>query len=801
MRALTGLLVGAASGALMWAGPVAAQTQAAPGGASAATDQTATSVTAEGGQPADQIGDIVVTANKTSESLSKVPMSITAITGADLINRGVVGVADLQKVVPGFRASQSLTGTPVYFLRGIGYYDDSFGGRPTVTTYVDEVPLPFPVETLGVATDLERVEVLKGPQGILFGQNSTGGAINFIAAKPTSDLRAGGGIDFGSFNAFTLRGYVSGPLSDNVRMRLSLEHQGGDAWQQSYTRSARLGEKNLTVGRFQIDADVSDRLTLKLGVNGFANRSDTQAGQLLAYIPQNPANVPKVNPGIVNFPLSPMTPRAADWDVGADLRHHDWFVQGSLRADYTLTDALTLTSLSAYSHFKSDYYQDVDGSSYQGSALKPNGTIDNVFQEVRIAGNVTDTTRLTVGGNYSFDDVKQKSSYLVQEGTTSYALTSFGTAPYPVVFMKSFSKSNIYAAFANVDQKIGSDLTFHAGARYTKAITDFTGGTGCGGDLNENRQQLAITAYINFLRGRATPSLGPISTIPAGGCTIADPVTLLPAEAMFRLSEDNVSWRVGLDYQITPSTLLYANVNKGYKAGSFPAISALLTSAYLPAKQEAVLAYEAGFKTRIGSFARLAGAAFYYDYNDKQIFGSVADPVATVLKKLVNIPKSRIVGAEIDATLYPFEGLTVNGGLTYVDSKIKAPFVNYTRFAVLQDFAGEPFPFTPKWQGSADVEYKWAVGGNASAFVGGSASAQSETYAGLGQVPIQYIKGYALFDLRAGVRLDNSASLTIWAKNIGNRYYWLNADRYGDAVVRFAGRPRTVGLTLNYDFR
>ena len=139
----------------------------------------------------DQYGEIIVTAQKRAESINRVGLTINAFSADDLRNRQVSSLDDIAKIVPGLNYANTQNGTPVYTLRGVGFYDTSLSSYPTVSVYLDEVPLPFPVLTRHSAFDLERIEVLKGPQGTLFGQNATGGAINYIAAKPTDHLTAG----------------------------------------------------------------------------------------------------------------------------------------------------------------------------------------------------------------------------------------------------------------------------------------------------------------------------------------------------------------------------------------------------------------------------------------------------------------------------------------------------------------------------------------------------------------------------------------------------------------------------------
>lgn len=162
-----------------------------------------------------QNDEIVVTAQKREQSINEVPMSITALSGDDLLERGVEQVADFARTVPAFTYSESRVGTPIYTLRGVGFNDIALGGRPTVSVYVDEVPIPFAIETRGGFLDLERAEILKGPQGTLFGQNATGGAINLIAAKPTDVYAAGVKLEYGRFNAITAGGiYERAPFGN-----------------------------------------------------------------------------------------------------------------------------------------------------------------------------------------------------------------------------------------------------------------------------------------------------------------------------------------------------------------------------------------------------------------------------------------------------------------------------------------------------------------------------------------------------------------------------------------------------------
>lgn len=229
-----------------------------------------------------RLEEIIVTAQKRSERINDVPMSITAVTADELQSRGISNVADLVKVVPGFQYTNTYYGAPVFTIRGIGFYDNSVAARPTVSAYVDEIPVPFSALTQGVALDLEHVEVLKGPQGTLFGSNSTGGALNFIAAKPTRDFQYGGDVTVGRFAQGDTSAFVSGPVSDTIAVRVALKQEFGGDWQQSVTRDDTLGQRDKTFGRVLVDFHPTDRLRFMLSLNGFRDGSDTQAAQYIA---------------------------------------------------------------------------------------------------------------------------------------------------------------------------------------------------------------------------------------------------------------------------------------------------------------------------------------------------------------------------------------------------------------------------------------------------------------------------------------------------------------------------------------
>ena len=284
------------------------------------------------------------------------------------------------KITPSFTYADSYVGSPIFTLRGVGFSDISLGGRPTVSIYIDEAPLPFSIVTRGASMDLERVEVLKGPQGTLFGQNATGGAINYVAAKPTESFEAAGKLGIGNFNAVEVGGFVSGPLSDTLAVRLAVDHTRSDDWQKSYTTGATNGAEDFTSGRIILAWTPSEQLELQFSVNGFLDRSDVQAGQLIAISPGIPAAAGFV-PGLLTYPLAPRDVRAADWNPGLDYSRDNDFLQGNLRIDYDISDGLSLTSITSASRYNQRQLQDIDGTTLSNLSQLTTGEISTISQE------------------------------------------------------------------------------------------------------------------------------------------------------------------------------------------------------------------------------------------------------------------------------------------------------------------------------------------------------------------------------------------------------------------------------------
>ncbi|MBX3485797.1 TonB-dependent receptor [Phenylobacterium sp.] len=742
-----------------------------------------------------QVEELIVTAQKREEAINSVPMSITALSGDSLAERGVVQTADLARVVPGFTYTESRVGTPIYTLRGVGFADIALGGRPTVSVYQDEAPIPFTIETRGGALDLARLEVLKGPQGTLYGQNSTGGAINLVSARPTRTFAAGVDLEAGNFDAFRVGGFLSGPIGETLTARLAFQQQQNGGWQKNYRTGEDMAALNLTSARLLLDWTPSDRLRVDLNLNGFIDRSESQAPQLVS-IHNAASPAAALIPGLIGYPL-PQNPdnRDADWTPG-DYHRDNSFIQANVRVDYDITDKLTLTSMTSYSAYDQDQLQDVDGQTLKGLEQRTFGKIHSFYQEVRIAGDLSDRVYFVLGANYASDRTREENFDDISGSTQAFTFVALNPLRFNAFEMRNNQDIKTYAAFGNLEFKVTDALKLYGGARYTRSVNDFQG---CTGDIGDGQTAAIFTTFSNFKR--ALGGLPPIPAIARGGCVTADALSV-PQLIVSELDEDNVSWRAGFDWKFGDGSLAYANISRGYKAGGYPTLGATATAQYDPTLQEKVTSYEAGLKVALPGALQLNGAIYHYDYRDKQVLGIVQDPSFGRLLRLINVPKSKVDGAEAQLGWAPVAGLNVNASVAYVDSKIRGSFISSNPLGVDQDFGGEPFPNTPKWQYQLDASYQWAVNDRFDAVVGASASHQGGTNTELGQFVELRKKAYTLVDLRAGVEShDGDWRLMGWIRNVGDTAYWTSAARSIDVYDRYMGMPRTYGLTLTYRYQ
>jgi iron complex outermembrane receptor protein len=810
--------------------------------ASLAFAQPGNQETTENADQRDNI--IIVTASRRAEAIDDVGLAIQAFSGEQLDNLQVNSTEDLQLIVPSLSVSRGYQGIPIYTLRGIGFNTINLSATSTVGTYQDEVALAYPFMNSGPVYDLERVEVLKGPQGTLYGRNTTGGLVNFITAKPEfGDFNGSVAIDVGSEKTLNSEGHLNVPLGENLGVRFAWRTEDSwDGWQHSVSRNDSLGEVHRYGGRVTIAAEPVPDMRIEVSGNFWINKSDTLAAQAVGFTPNtDPANgtifslfnAPGL-PGFVAGNANNWNSDTADWQpeelrainigrgTGIDRPNQEDSDFYGLRAmfQFDLTPDLSFISLTGYNKVTRDATYDWSGAPYEILSQHAQGEVESISQEMRFQGT-TGPAEWVVGGYYANDTVLDTNQTLLGENANVGAIrgtiltpqaslggssifdlfNSFGYTPADV--MTSFRTYHdmaefdveTWSLFASADWELSPELTLTTGVRYTKDTQDYAG---CSRDFNGSmlpNVNLFNRAFFFQVYGAL------VDPIAENQCNTFDVDTLSFGIVESTLKEDNVGWRGALTWEPNDDMLLYASASRGYKSGSTPVNAANIATQNRPARQEQLTAYEIGTKLALANRSlKLNLGAFYYDYKDKQLAVYFADPIYTTLLRLDNIPDSRAYGLDGDLTWFATEELTISLAGTWLQTEIEG-YVGIDAGGGTFDYDGFEFPYSPEFSGSATVSYDTPVSDTLGMRAILNGRYQSSTASTIEDFAPLEIDGYGI--LNASLAIYDRGGLweaSVWGRNITDTYYWSSAATNANTAVRFPGRSASYGATVRFRF-
>ena len=733
--------------------------------------------------------EIIVTAQKREQKLGDVGATIDVATGKELRTLGVTDVSELASIVPGFTYAVSQTGAPLFALRGINFNAAQFTAPPAVSVYVDEVALPYSFMTPAAFLDLDHIEVVKGPQGTLFGENSTGGSINVVAAKPTSAFTLGTELSVNNFGQVENESHIGGALASTLNARLAVSTTQFGTWQKPYFLGVNdNGSQNKGAARLLLDWAPIDRLTVSLNANGNYDHGQQQQPQDRLF---TPAVAGGANPALATYPL-PTSARDADILPGFNTHLDNRLYQTAARIEYALNDDTRLISITNYTNSEVKVPINETGTALPGVNTLSTVTDSMFSQELRLSGNTSDK-RVTyiVGGNFENNNMLEQlyQSFLDYSGLPPNAELN---SPFRI-------GARYVAGFGNVDFKIVEPLSLTAGARYTSARETRKGCTADGGN---GIASAIIGGAANFFR--SLEGLGPTDAYVPGGCITVDDTgavpSFLPLNLDNRQDEHNISWRGGLNYKPDPDSLIYGLVSRGFKAGVWLVNDLILNSAAIPVKQEELTAYEAGTKLSLFDHRLSLNAAyFYYDYKDKQ-FSTIAPSFLGGVFVIKNIPKSKADGIDLDFSARATEGLTLRGALTYLHTKIGS-FIGYDHVTLQPvQYGGSQFSYAPQWSATLGADYRFSLSDQLTGIFGGNGSYVGRTWGDLGEDPTYLIPQYAKFDFWVGVESSKGWHASLWARNAFDKFYVTSTAPSGDTLTQTTGMPRTFGATVGYQF-
>ena len=719
--------------------------------------------------------EIVVTAAKRSESVQDVPISITAFTGDQLEERQIQSAFDLAGTVPNLAVNHpSGDQQAIFSIRGISSSDVSLGQNGPVAIYHDEVYKgTSPLQGVALLFDLERVEVLKGPQGTLYGKNTTGGAINFVSRVPDFSTRANASVRYGNYDQFHVDGGAQTAISDKLAGRLAFTWNDADGWQ---TNTAPGEPDTSSTDNYAVRGTLlfepTDSFSTILRASTSRSTPLVSGGAFVPFVPQGVGfpSYPAVGAGgVLLEPEMPTNLREAY--VESPRRHSARTASISATANLKLSSDLDLTSITSWDH--GSQRMPFDGWT-RIKILKQvtHADVKQVAQDVRLTSHFTGAFNFIVGAYYNREHVEAGGSneFLLdidvnQDGIVNAADCidgGFFAACRVQSQYQQLKKST--AVYADASYALSDKFTMRSGLRYTHDQGDLYDYTSNIGDLNGND-------LLNTIPGAP------------GGTASLD------------FSGENLSGRLGLDYNISSDALLYASYNRGYRAAAFNNTAFFSPKDLNVARPEEVSSYEIGFKTEFFSRrVRFNGAAFYMDYTNQQV--KSFDPV-TLSTNLINLGASEVKGGEVELTVRATEGLNLFSMLGIVDAKAVRGVANGV------DVSGRNLQIAPDITASAGFELEGTLRKKLRYAVRVDGIYTGKQYFDLSNDPIRTQGGYTLINGRIRFSgLDDRVGFSIWGKNLTDKliYTTMNrADFVGAKFVTF-NAPRMYGVSLDVEF-
>jgi iron complex outermembrane receptor protein len=720
-----------------------------------------------------QLDEVVVTAQKREQTVLDVPASVSSLDARALEMMDVTNIWDLTSRTANVRIDTTNGAiNPRIFIRGLGTNDFNANSTAAVSLFVDEVVLANPTLQGMPAFDVDRVEVLRGPQGTLWGMNTTGGIVHVISKKPTDETDGYAKLSYGRYNEINAEGAYGGSLIDGtLSARAALLHQSRDGWLENLYDGRKYEKKRQSAGRLQLRWTPSEATDALFRFHARTYSGEPRQFQGVGARPGNTNAAGTVLPGNGRQMILDQTRTFIDASQFG----------GSVNVSWNLGSTV-LTSITAYEEGDYEVLWDDDGAPQATENFyQRRPKVRQVTQEVRLASAQPDALDWIVGVYYLDDKIDK-----ALETYVNYRTGLFGAGcPEDCSQSTTLTQENTsYAVFGNVDYDLMDALTLSVGVRYTK---------------DDKEIFLTDVGYVPSPIDPFNPDL-------------ARPGTLFNFQAP--VSKDDswskVTWNAALRYELSDTASVFGRVARGYRAGNFNG-GAAFGSPVSTVEPETLTSYEVGIKSELmDRRVRLSATAYKYDYEDIQIFRVVTTGGAGVINVLSNAPKGEVLGGEIEVDARLTEGLTASASIGYADTEFTESFlvdIPGPRPGSI-DAKGNRFPRSPKTTAQLGLQYDFTLGNSGGAFAYTGWAYQGKIYMnpinadvpeGLGLVQ----DGYWMGEARVGYSTPGDRfEVTAWVRNITDEI--AKTTSFGP----FAGmwgtvftEPRMYGVTFRVNVR
>ncbi len=743
--------------------------------------------------PTDEaaLEEVVITSQRRAETLQTVPMAVAAFTGDQLRQQGVLDLKNLSERTPGLFIGEQKPGEAQIFVRGVGSNDDGASADQSVPLYIDEVYIPRTASQSADLFDLERVEVLRGPQGTLFGRNASGGAIHLITKKPSETPEARVEASFGNLNAVDLQAYVSGPIVGSVLGKISVSSRRRDGYMTSVMgdflniaateNPANLRDLDfMNINSDSIRGGLRYLASENLEINASASYSArNETGTFKHYLP---------GPGNGGFFFSSDSLLIPDYGNNIRKTVHDdpgstktKFWLGSFRIDYGLPWGATLTSLTSYQ--KTEFSGDdtlatanmarlrlsTSGPPFTFLGNNPVNEDNHAFsQELRLSSSTDSRLQWITGLFYLKERVDRNET----AGLGAVVLNGKGGFIEIIPITRGGevqeARSESYAAFAQGTYAITDRLRLTAGARYTR---------------DDKNVRLVGTA---------------------GGLVVAENYA---GDASRTWSKTTP--KVTLDFMASKDVMLYALASNGFKSGGWQGLAPTRASALKPFNPESTWLYEVGAKSEwFDKRLRINVALFVQDYTDMQISQSLipenAPPEVVAVLFTNNAASSKIKGVEVELAAAPTPNWFFSGTYSHLDTSfseflVPAGFRLGVGAPPVESRVGNDLKRAPRHMASALARYTHGLssGGNIAMQAGYRYIAKN--FGDVDNLDFGVIPQYSILDARVTLNAPGDKwSISLWGNNLAEEDYFVNNLPNVGSGWATPGPPRTYGLTVSW---
>lgn len=727
--------------------------------------------------------EIVVTAQRRQQNIQDVPISVTAVSAETLRSRNT---RDISEAI-GFAPNVAVTAGPNggddggFFIRGVGQLDNSIAVDPGVGVYVDDIYIARLQASSVNVLDLERLEILRGPQGTLFGRNTIGGAINIITAQPDlSDLAVSALGTYGSRDRIDFQAAVNVPISDQFALRASGFTRNQRGWGKNVYTGDTFGDVSDLGGRVKLLFEPSDTFRATLSADYLRGRGSPSHQVLLGFNPAAGITVPRppqfggpffrpgVSPTGVPFPAGVGNDRSTDRSLNfASVPATNDIENGGVSFNVSGDiGALTLKSITGWRKYDETTFNDFDGT---GFVLYDNASRleqQQISQELQLSGRIGSDVEFLVGA-----------FYFGEQATNQVDLCT-GTDQPRLVNRCLRSRNNIrlnvdsFAAFGQASWDVTDRINLFAGLRWT----------------TETKQQQNTSVLDN--RDRVATVLPPIAIPAPGTVRVALPFTQV------QQTFTAFTPRVGFNVQLADRINFYGSYAEGFKSGGFNGRPS--SSIIIPFDPETVRTYEAGLKTEFfDRLLRVNASIFQSDYKNQQLL--VFTPVSGLFETQ-NAGDSRIRGFELEVNANISERLAFSGTLGHLDAGYRTLSPNVANITL-----DTPLPLTPAWTYSLSGEYRQPLGEKIGELrLRADWQHRSQVSFQLENDPLERQPGYGLLNLRATwVLPDDRFRVAVFGTNVTDTQYLTNAQdtlRGNGTAFGGIGRPAEWGIELGVNF-